>query len=78
MALKIAKNMNLNGQCVIDGIVVETYTANINQENPDGMTIVRSILNNSMRKEHRSECIADQVAFEDEAYALQAEMALNV
>ena len=60
MALKITKNTNINGQSIIEGIVVETYTANINQENPEGMTIVRSILNNAVRKEHRAECIEDE------------------
>lgn len=74
MALKTTRNVNLEGQSIINGVTVERYTANINQDNPEGMTITRTILNGSVRKDNRAECITDQVAFEDEAYAVQAEM----
>lgn len=72
--LKLTKNVNLNGQSIINDVVVESYSANINEENPNGMTITRSILNGEIRRLNRSECIADQVAFEDAAYEAQAEM----
>lgn len=74
MALETTRNVNLTGKSIINGVAVESYTANINQDNPDGMTITRSILNGSVRKDNRTECVADQVAFEDEAYAMQEEM----
>lgn len=74
MALKTTRNVNLTGQSIINGVAVENYTASINEANPEGMTISRSILNGTVRKENRAECVADQVAFEDMAYALQAEM----
>lgn len=72
--LEVTKNMTLTGRCIIDGVAVESYTAGISEQRPEGMSITRNILNGSLRKEHRTECIADQVAFEDAAYAMQAEM----
>lgn len=72
--LETTRNVNLTGKSIINGVTVENYTANINQDNPEGMTITRTILNGSVRKDNRGECIDDQVAFEDEAYAVQAEM----
>ena len=75
--LKTTRNMNLSGQSIINGIVVENYSANISEENPEGMTITRSILNGTVRKDNRTECVTDQVAFEDEAYAIQSEMLAN-
>lgn len=72
--LETTRNVNLTGKSIINGVMVESYTANINQDNPEGMTITRNIINGSVRKDNRAECVADQVAFEDEAYAVQADM----
>lgn len=74
MALEVTRSVTLTGKCIINGTTVENYTASINEQKPEGMTITRSILNNALRRENRSACITDQVAFEDAAYAMQTEM----
>lgn len=74
MALEVSKSITLAGKCIVDGNTIESYTASINEQKPEGMTITRNILNGPLRKEKRTECIADQVAFEEMAYTMQNSM----
>lgn len=72
--LTTTKKITLTGTSVIDGVNVEGYTATIDSENPENMTITSFPHNKTLLKENRVQCRADEAEFEDMAYALQDEM----
>lgn len=72
--LTLNKKITLNGTSMIDGVAVEGYTAQIDSENPENMTITSFPHNKALLKENRVQCRQDEAEFEDMAYALQDEL----
>jgi hypothetical protein len=58
-------------------VVLENYTATVDSENPENMSMNRFFPNaesKELYKDHRTECREDYAAFMEKAYALQDEM----
>ena len=58
-------------------VVLENYTATVDSENPENMSMNRFFPNAESKesyKDHRTECREDYAAFMEKAYALQDEM----
>lgn len=72
--LTTKKSITLTGTSTIDGVTAERYTANINEDDPDNMTVTSVQANKSLYKENRETCRVDRNEFEEVAYALQDEM----
>lgn len=72
--LSVRKSITLTGECLIDGVKAEGYTAVINSANPLDMTLSSYQHNKELCKANRQVCRADEAAFEDMAYAIQDEM----
>lgn len=68
------KSITLKGFSVVNGVNVEGYSAEINSENPEDITMSSWQQDKSLYKANRSTCRADQAEFEDAAYAIQDEM----
>ena len=64
------QSISLSAQSVIKGETVCMFNASIDSVNLNNVSISRSILNNAGYREHRTECLADQTAFEDVVYAI--------
>lgn len=74
MALEIKKSLTLNGTSKIDGVAAERYTAVINSDKPEDMTISSYQMDKNVYKANRVQCRLDSAEFEEAAYALQDEM----
>lgn len=74
MALELTKKIAMSGKCVIDGTVVETYSATIDTENPKSVRINPTVLNQDLRKENHDTCIQAQYDFEKAVYEEQDRM----
>lgn len=74
MALTVRKSITLTGDCMIDGVKAEGYSAVINSSNPLDMTLSSYQQNKELCKANRQQCRADEAEFEDLAYAIQDEM----
>lgn len=72
--LKMNEKINITGESVIDETVVCAFSAVIDPEAPEKMTVNNFKRNAETYKEHRAECRADFAEFEDYAYARQAEI----
>lgn len=75
MALKNKnQSISLSAQSVIsiadDEVVVLYLNATLDSANPGNMSINRIIVDNAIYREHHTECLADQTAFEDAVYAI--------
>ena len=68
------QSISLSAQSVIsiadDEVVVLYLNATLDSANPGNMSINRTIADNAIYREHRTECLADQTAFEDAVYAI--------
>lgn len=74
MALTSEKTIKLISRSMIDGVVVESYTAEINSSNPEDIRFGNVIVDKALYKTHRTECRKDEAEHEDAAYALQDQM----
>lgn len=72
--LKMRQTINLAGESVIDGVLVEGYNASIDSNNLDNVQFGSWINDPVMYKAHRTEVRADEAAFEDAVYAIQDEL----
>lgn len=72
--LNIRKNITLNGESVFDEKQAAGFSAVINSENPEDMTITQWQVNKSLYKEKRADVNADFAEFQNAAYTLQDEM----
>ena len=72
--LRIRKNITLNGESIFEEKQAAGFSAVINSENPEDMTINQWQANKSLYKEKRADINADFAEFQDAAYALQDEM----
>ena len=84
-----SKKITISAQSVVtvieDGVskevAVKGFTATIDSANPENMSIneyYQGTNGKDLYKEHRSECRADEAAFEDMVYDLQDEMIANM
>ena len=71
MALQIRKKNTIEGESVINGTVVQGYRAELNENNPENLTMSDWIVDQAAYKANRSEARADSHAFEDEVFAMQ-------
>lgn len=69
--LTVEKNITLFGQSIINGVLVETYNASMNENNPEDMNISQSTANQELRKLNRKACREDRDKFEELAYSIQ-------
>lgn len=74
MALNIRVNNIIEGESVIDGVVVATYHASLNESNPQNPSINSFISNYSLYKANREEMRDDRSEFEDAVFAMQDEI----
>lgn len=69
--LDIRKQVTVNGETMIDGSTVVTYTAYINSDTPDNISYSSTVNNIAVKQAHEKECEEDAKAFEDECIRLQ-------
>jgi hypothetical protein len=72
--LRTNGRITLTGESVIEDVVVCNYSASIDLDNPDKMTIGQVKKDNEAYKANRTECRADYAVFEDLVLAKQAEL----
>lgn len=72
--LRIRKNVTLNGESIFEEKQAAGFSAVINSENPEDMTINQWQANKSLYKEKRVDVNADFAEFQNAAYTLQDEM----
>ena len=65
---------NINGECIINDVMVAGYSATLSTTNPMDIQFGFWINDTELYKAHRAEARADQAAFEDYAYSVQDEM----
>ena len=68
------KTTTITASSVIDGKDAEGYSAVINSDNPEDMTISSWQTDKALYKKNRVQCRKDQAEFEDLAYTLQDQM----
>lgn len=74
MALTMKKEITLTGESRIDNVTAEVYRAVINSDNPEDMTLTAVQRDKALYKANRTQCRADNAAFEELAYTVQDEM----
>ena len=72
--LKVKKNIKLTGESLIEATAVEGYSAEIDSETPENISISNWQIDKDLYKKNRTQCLQDYAAFMDKAYALQDEM----
>lgn len=72
--LNYKKSITLTGGSCIDGVQAEGYSATINSENPEDITLSSWQTDKELYKKNRSQCRQDAAEFEDAAYAIQDEL----
>lgn len=70
--LKMRQTISVTGESVINDVMVEGYSANIDAEN--NVQFSSWINDPALYKSNRAEVRADEAAFEDAVYALQDEL----
>ncbi len=69
--LRTSGRITLTGESVIEDAVVCAYSASIDLDNPEKMSIGQVQKDKEAYKVHRTECRADYAAFEDMVLAVQ-------
>lgn len=72
--LNYKKSVTVTGGSYIDGVQAEGYSATINSDNPEDITLSSWQTDKALYKANRAQCRKDSNEFEDIAYALQDEM----
>lgn len=72
--LQLRKKNTIEGESVIDGVIVQGYRAELNEANPENLVMSDWIVNQQLYKENRSAVRADLHEFEDTVFALQDEL----
>lgn len=72
--LTTKKDTTFTGSSMIDGKQAEGYSAVISGGNPEEINISSYQVDKALYKANREICRADRAAFEEDAYALQAEL----
>lgn len=76
--LNISKVFNITGHSVIDGVEAIVFTASIDSNAPQNMSINYFQSNIEKYKNNRVACHADQKEFEEYVYALQDELLAEI
>ena len=76
--LKIRKTINISGNSSVNGVDVMLFTASIEEDAPENMTINYFQASCELYKENREICRADQKEFEEYVYALQDELLAEI
>lgn len=75
MALQARKRIMIEGESVINGVVVQGYRAEINEADPkNSLNMSDWIADKAGYKANRVQARKDSIEFEDMVYALQDEM----
>lgn len=69
--LRTSGRITLTGESVIEDVVVCAYSASIDLDNPEKMSIGQVQKDKEAYKTHRTECRNDFAAFEDMVLAVQ-------
>lgn len=69
--LRTSGRITLTGESVIDDVVVCAYSASIDLDNPEKMSIGQVQKDKEAYKVNRTECRADFAAFEDMVLSVQ-------
>lgn len=69
--LRTSGRITLTGESVIEDVVVCAYSASIDLDNPEKMSIGQVQKDKDAYKANREECRADYAAFEDMVLAVQ-------
>jgi hypothetical protein len=69
--LRTSGRITLTGESVIEDVVVCAYSASIDLDNPEKMSIGQVQKDKEAYKANRDECRADYAAFEDMVLAVQ-------
>lgn len=72
--LKVTKNIEITGTSIFEEKTAAGYSAKINSNDPTDMTLTNWIADKDSYKTNRTQCYAERETFEDEVYALQAEL----
>lgn len=72
--LKKSERVIVSGECIVEEKVISVFTALIDKDNPEKMTVTMTKKDEEAYKEHRSTCRSDYAEFEDYAYMRQAEL----
>lgn len=79
MLKNVKKSVIMNGQSVIETteggvtkeVLVETYTATVDENDLNNITFGRTQMNKALYKANRVQCRADEAEFEETVYAEQ-------
>lgn len=74
MALQIRKKATIEGESVINGVIVQGYRAELNEANPENLVMSDWIVDQVAYKANRAAVRADLCEFEDTVFAMQDEM----
>lgn len=69
--LKTTAKVTMTGESVINDTSICDYSAIIDLEKPENMSVTQFKRNKELYRENRVECRADYAAFEEKAYATQ-------
>lgn len=72
--LTTTKSITITGNSKIGDVVAESYSATINSDNPEDITLSSWQQDKATYKANRAQCRKDSAEFEDLAYQLQDEM----
>lgn len=72
--LKYRKNVTIEGECVMDGVIVEGYRGVIDSSNPDNVNFSSWPGDQAKYREHADLADADRKVFRDMVYAIQDEL----
>ena len=72
--LKTTQKITIDGQSIINDVVVSGFRAEIESNNPENMTITSWQQDKKAYKENRVQARLDEAEFEDLAYSIQDEM----
>lgn len=72
--LEVVKTTTFTGQSKIGDVIAKTFTATINTETPEEMGLNHWVVNYPMYGPNRAAVAADEVVFEDMAYAFQQQL----
>ena len=72
--LNMNKTVTINGNSQIDGVLAETFSATIDSNNPDNMSLSSYIQNSKTYRENQAQCDKDWGEFCTEVFKVQDEM----
>jgi hypothetical protein len=74
MALQTRKKITIEGESVINGVVVQGYRAEISTSNPENVQMSEWIADQNGYKANRVQARKDNSEFEDLVYSIQDEL----